>query len=104
MYYNNKEHFDASISEQILSCADWRERQLQRFPDDARNSKAKAQLLKLESEIDISDSNWEQLEPIIQGNKFLTAISETNRDVGFRTYPLNFTAWLDYLHSNLTRH
>jgi hypothetical protein len=104
VYYNNKEHFDAFISEQSLACANWRDRQLQRFPEDARNSKAKARLLALESEIDISDAKWKQLEPLIQGNKFLTAISETNRDVGFRTYPLNFTAWLEHLHSNLSRH
>jgi hypothetical protein len=67
-------------------------------------TKAKARLLELESEIDISDAKWEQLEPIVQGNKFLTAISETNRDVGFRTHPIDFSAWLENLHSNLVRH
>jgi hypothetical protein len=104
MFHNNKEHFDAFISEQILACANWRDRQLQRFPDDVRNAKAKARLLQLESQINISESEWKQLESLIQGNKFLTVISETNRDVGFRTHPRDFPAWLDNLHSNLTRH
>jgi hypothetical protein len=53
MFYN-KDHFDAFVSEQILSCADWRNRQTERFPD-ARNAKATARLLELESQIDISD-------------------------------------------------
>ena len=104
MLHNNKENFEASVSKQILVSADWRDRQLQRFPDDDRNTKARARLLELESQIDISDDAWQELEPIVQGNKFLTAISETNRDVGFRTHPADFTAWLENLHSNLTRH
>ena len=104
MLHNNKENFEASVSKQILVSADWRDRQLQRFPDDDRNTKARARLLELESQIDISDDAWQKLEPIVQGNKFLTAISETNRDVGFRTHPADFTAWLENLHSNLTRH
>lgn len=104
MFHNNKANFEASVSKQILVSADWRDRQLQRFPDDDRNTKARARLLELESQIDISDDAWQELEPIVQGNKFLTAISETNRDVGFRTHPADFTAWLENLHSNLTRH
>ena len=104
MLHNNKENFEASVSKQILVSADWRDRQLHRFPDDDRNTKARARLLELESQIDISDDAWQELEPIVQGNKFLTAISETNRDVGFRTHPADFTAWLENLHSNLTRH
>ena len=104
MLHNNKENFEASVSKQILVSADWRDRQLQRFPDDDRNTKARARLLELESQIDISDDAWQELEPIVQGNKFLTAISETNRDVGFRTHPIDFSAWLDNLHCNLTRH
>ena len=103
MLHNNKANFEASVSKQILVSADWRDRQLQRFPDDDRNTKARARLLELESQIDISDDAWQVLEPIVQGNKFLTAISETNRDVGFRTHPIDFSAWLDCLHSNLLR-
>ena len=103
MLHNNKANFEASVSKQILVSADWRDRQLQRFPDDDRNTKARARLLELESQIDISDDAWQVLEPIVQGNKFLTAISETNRDAGFRTHPIDFSAWLDCLHSNLLR-
>jgi hypothetical protein len=104
MYNNSKASFEEFISQQILVSADWRSRQLQRFPEDARNEKARARLLQLESEIDISDDEWEQLEPLVQDNKFLTAVSETNRAVGFRAYPADFPAWLANLHSNLTRH
>jgi hypothetical protein len=32
---------------------------------------------------------------------FLAAVSDTNRDVGFRTNPRDFAAWLDILRSNL---
>jgi hypothetical protein len=104
MYNNSKASFEDFISQQILVSADWRTRQLERFPEDARNEKARARLLKLESEIDISDDKWEQLEPLVQDNKCLTAISETNRAVSFRTYPADFPAWLSNLQSNLTRH
>jgi hypothetical protein len=104
MFHNNKANFEASVSKQILVSADWRDRQLQDSLMTIGITKAKARLLELESEIDISDAKWEQLEPIVQGNKFLTAISETNRDVGFRTHPIDFSAWLENLHSNLVRH
>jgi hypothetical protein len=104
MYNDSKASFQDFVSQQMLVSADWRSRQLQRFPEDARNEKARVRLLKLESEIDISDDKWERLEPLVQDNKFLTAISETNRAVGFRTYPADFSAWLANLHSNLTRH
>jgi hypothetical protein len=103
VYYNNKKHFDAFVSEQILSCADWRSKQQKRFPDDDRNAKATSRLLKLESEIVISDDVWAQLQTLVPGSHFMTAISATNRDVGFRTYPADFSAWLDYLQSNLIR-
>ena len=104
MYNNSKASFEEFISQQILVSADWRRRQLQRFPEDARNEKARARLLQLESEIDISDDEWKLLEPLVQDNKCLTALSETNRAVCFRTYPADFPAWLANLHSNLTRH
>jgi hypothetical protein len=104
VFHNNKEHFEDFVSKQMLVTRDWRNQQLRRFPEDVRNEKAAARLLELESKIDISDYAWQQLEPLVQGVNFMTAISATNRDVGFRTYPLNFTAWLEHLHSNLTGH
>jgi hypothetical protein len=103
VFYNNKDHFEDFVSKQILVTRDWRNKQSQRFPDDPRNQKAAARLLQLESEIVVSDETWERLQPLLQDSTILKAISETNRDVAFRTYPTDFPAWLDCLHSNLIR-
>jgi hypothetical protein len=102
--FHNKSNFAAALSDQFRTSANWRTGQARRFTHDGRNVDAAKQLLLLESEIVISDEAWTQLEPLVSNPTSLAAISETNRDVGFRTHPADFAAWLENLHSNLTRH
>jgi hypothetical protein len=62
-------------------------------------------LLELESGIDISDALWDKLSPYYDESdtRWLTAVSETNRDVGFRKHPCDFAAWAEHLLLNLAR-
>jgi hypothetical protein len=53
-------------------------------------------------EIVIPADVWQQLAPLIADPGYLSAISETNRDVAFRRHAANFSAWLENLLSNLT--
>jgi len=100
--FHNKSNF-AALSDQFRTSANWRKGQAKRFAQDGRNADAAQRLLKLESQIVIQDEVWQHLQPLVSGPACLAAISETNRDVGFRTRPADFAAWLENLHSNLTR-
>jgi hypothetical protein len=100
--FHNKEIFAAALSDQLRFSSKWRMSQGKRYKD-ARNAKAAQRLLELESQVAISDDVWQDLQPLVSSSSFLPAISETNRDVGFRTHPADFPAWLENLHSNLTR-
>ena len=101
--FHNKSNFAAALSDQFRISANWRSGQAKRFSHDVRNAKAAQRLLELESEIVIADNLWEALAPLVSDAACLAAISETNRDVGFRKHPRDFTAWLENLHTNLTR-
>jgi hypothetical protein len=101
--FHNKSNFSAALSDQFRISANWRKGQAKRFAHDGRNSEAAKRLLELESQITVQDEVWQHLQPLVSGPACLPAISETNRDVGFRTNPRDFTAWLENLHSNLTR-
>ncbi len=83
--------------------SNWRDAKAKRFTHDVRNADAAKRLLELESEIAIPDNVWTQLEPLVSDPACLAAVSETNRDVAFRKHPRDFAAWLENLHSNLTR-
>ena len=102
--FNNKNDLAATLSYQFRTSSKWRTAQAKRYKHDGRNAEAAHRLLELESQIRISDAIWEALAPLISKPACLLAISETNRDVGFRKYPRDFTSWLENLHSNLTRH
>lgn len=104
MLFHNKSIFESTLSNQFRISSGWRGKNAKRYGHDQRNAEAERRLLELESQINISDSAWERLGPLVAGPTCLAAISETNRDVGFRTYPANFAAWLEHLHTNLTRH
>jgi hypothetical protein len=58
----------------------------------------------LESQIVIPDDVWEKIKPLVSDPICLAAISETNRDVGFRKHPADFADWLEDLHANLALH
>jgi hypothetical protein len=100
--FHNKINFAESLSDQFRMSAKWRKGQAKRFTDH-RNAEASQRLLDLASDIVISDSAWETLAPLVSNPACLAAISETNRDVGFRKHPRDFSAWLENLHTNLTR-
>jgi hypothetical protein len=100
--FNKKDDFTATLSDQFRISANWRKAQAKRFIHDARNAEAAQRLLQLESEISIPDDVWRRLEPVISEPSCLSAISETNRAVGFRKHPRDFAAWLENLYINLT--
>jgi hypothetical protein len=103
MFFNNKSDFTTTLSDQFRMSANWRKAQAKRYAYDARNAEAAQRLLALKSEINIPDSVWLQLEPLVSDPACLAVVSETNRDVGFRKHPADFAAWLENLHSNLSR-
>jgi hypothetical protein len=102
MLFYNKNEFAKTLSAQFKMSANWRASTAKRYNDD-RASDAAKRLLELESQIIIRDEVWEHLKPLVSGPPSLAAISKTNRDVGFRTHPADFTTWLECLHVNLTR-
>lgn len=101
---NNKPIFVSTLSAQFKITAKWRDNNAKRFPHDIRNADAAKRLLDLESKIQISDDAWKRIAPLVQNDAAcLSAISETNRLVGFKEKPADFAAWLENLHTNLTR-
>src|SRR5712664_4924004 len=101
--FNNKNIFASTLSDQFRTSSNWRKAQAKRFTHDARNAEAAKRLLELESQIVIPENVRQQLAPLVADPAYLAAISETNRDVAFRKHPADFSAWLENLHSNLTR-
>jgi hypothetical protein len=67
------------------------------FSHDPRNAQAAKRLRELASQLCISDDAWALLEPHFNGAdaRWLAAVTETNRDVGFRKHPRDFAAWLE---------
>ena len=53
----------------------------------------------MEAEISIPDSSWEKLSPHYNefDSHWLAAVSDTNRDVGFRRHPRDFAEYLQNL-------
>ena len=97
-----KTNFIESVSHQFRASSNWRERQGKRYLD-ARNGIAAKRLLELESQLVIPDDIWKQIAPLVSNPACLAVLSETNRDVAFRTNPCDFSAWLENLLSNLTQ-
>ena len=92
-----------TLSDQFRISSAWRETKAKRFAHDGRNAGAAKRLLELKSSIMIPDGVWLDFQPLVSNPLSLSAISETNRDVGFRIHPADFTAWLAHLRLNLTR-
>lgn len=101
---NNKHIFVSTLSAQFKITARWRGNNAKRFSHDRRNADAEQRLLDLASQVNVSDDDWTRFAPLVQDDATcLSAISETNRFVGFKTSPVDFSAWLESLHTNLTR-
>jgi hypothetical protein len=105
MTTHSKEDFSYYLSNRFIGSSAWRRIKAKTFPDDPRNARAAQGLLELESQIEILDDVWEKLEPFYNesDSHFLAAVTDTNRDIGFKKNPRDFSAWLENLHSNLTR-
>jgi hypothetical protein len=101
-----KEDCAHHFASRFQSNSAWRNGQFVKFPNDTRNALAAQRLIELESGIEISDMLWERLSPYYNeaDTRWLSAVSETNRDVGFRKHPRDFAAWVENLLSNLTRY
>ena len=93
------------LAQRFRGSSDWRRCQSAKFPNDPRNPKAQRRLLELEAEIAIPDSSWEKLSPHYNefDSHWLAAVSDTNRDVGFRRHPRDFAEYLENLLANLAR-
>jgi hypothetical protein len=101
----NKPIFEKTVSVQMKITAKWRNNNAIRFAHDLRNAEAGKRLLDLESQIHIPDEAWNRIEPLVQDDAAsLSAISETNRLVGFKELPADFPAWLESFCTIASRH
>jgi hypothetical protein len=101
---NNKPVFVSTLSAQFKITSKWRDNNSIRFRHDVRNADAAKRLLDLESGIHISDETWNRIAPLVQDDATcLFAISETNRLVGFKELPADFSAWLESFCAILSR-
>ena len=49
----------------------------------------------LEYEIEIPDDTWDEIQHLVSDRKApLAAMSQTNREIGFKKNPRDFAAWL----------
>ena len=100
-----KQRFLNMLAEQFRNSATWRRVRAEKYPHDCRNADAAMRLRELEYEIEISDNVWEEIRSLASNPRaLLVAMSDTNREVGFKRNPPNFEAWLDIFTSNLTLH
>jgi hypothetical protein len=102
---NNKPVFTSTLSAQFKLSSNWRDNNSKRFAHDIRNADAAKRLLDLESQIHVTDETWNRIAPLVQDDGVcLSAISETNRLVGFKERPADFSAWLESFCIILSRH
>ena len=91
------------IAEQFRNSATWRRVRAEKYPHDCRNADAAMRLRELEYEIEISDNVWEEIKTLVSSPRAsLVAMSDTNREIGFKKNPHDFAAWLENFISNLT--
>ena len=89
-----KEHSAIFLSNRLRGSSDWRRAQGTQFPADTRNDKASQRWLELKSLIEISDTVWTAIAAYYNesDSRWLAAVSDTNRDIGFRWHPRDFAA------------
>jgi hypothetical protein len=93
------------LAQRFRGSSAWRRCQGAKFPNDPRNQKAQQRLLELATEIDISDRLFDHVVKHYNetDSRWLAAVSDTNRDVGFRRHPRDFSDYLQTLLLNLAR-
>jgi hypothetical protein len=92
----------ASLNLQSSAC--WRTERAESYPNDAaRNLKAAQMLRDLNSQLHFSDDDWVLLEPYFNGadQKWIRALTETNRLIGFKNFPQNSSDYVAYLFQTL---
>jgi hypothetical protein len=94
-----------SLSRSFLTSSRWRDRQASLYAHDySRNANAANRLRELASQIAISDYDWNRIKPHFSNGadaRWLSAVSDTNREVGFRRQPRDFSEYFDNLVANL---
>jgi hypothetical protein len=102
---DNKQACAKYLAQRFRGASDWRRCQSAKFRHDPRNMKAQQRLLELASEVNLTDKLWQHVIPHYNENdaRWLAAVSDTNRDVGFRKHPRDFTDYLQNLLINLAR-
>jgi hypothetical protein len=85
------------LTRKLLRTSDWRRVQAARYPADMRNPRAAKELLRLAtSGEEISEEQWQQLRPHFDPSSdgWSEMIAKCTRDVGFRTKPETFQAFV----------
>ncbi len=101
----SKPVFAHRLSTHFKITAKWRGNNALRYSFDHRNADSQKRLLDLESQIHVSDENWERIAPLVQDYETcLAAINETNRLVGFKEVPADFPAWFELFCIILSRY
>ncbi len=98
----NKNRFVHTVAEQFRNSAGFRQAKADRYQHDYRNADAARRLRELEYQVEISDDTWSEIEGLVQNHRAsLAAMSETNREIGFKSNPPDFAAWLERFILNL---
>jgi hypothetical protein len=87
-----------SLSLNLAKTGPWRGLQSKKWPDDTRNGPAAQRLADLaEQATDISDHQWALLAPHFDpaDRRWNDAVSTASRDVGFRSKPATFDAYVE---------
>jgi hypothetical protein len=85
------------LSLNLAKTGAWRSLQLKKWPDDTRNAHAAQRLADLAADADINPDQWALLAPYYPpaDRRWNDAISTASRDVGFRSRPATFDAYVE---------
>lgn len=99
----SKEECEQTLATRLHATAVWRSGKAENFPFDKRNAKAAERLSILALDFTISDTVWAVLAPFYNNtdSRWLTAVSDVNRDIGFRRTSKDCAEYVDNLVSKL---
>lgn len=87
----------------LTRTSEWRRQIANRFPNDVRNERAAEKLAKLADEATaLSDDTWQKLAPHFnpEDDHWCETVSQTCRDVAFKTNPRDFGSFAERLACN----
>lgn len=98
----NDFYYDA-ITANLDSSGRWRSKQATKFPSDARNAKAAAELSRLAKSPfeDVDPELWGKLTPHLGTDALANAVNESSRAVAFRCKPKTINDILAYVLAEL---